>query len=82
MDKAPESLVGEMSIMDWSGHKELKWNTDQPDEVGLAKETFDKLIKEGYSAFAAKTKAEQKQSIREFDPTMEETVMVPRIIGG
>jgi hypothetical protein len=82
MDKAPESLVGEMSIMDWSGHKELKWSTDRLDEITVAKETFDKLIKEGYSAFAAKTKAEQKQSIKEFDPTMEETVMVPRIIGG
>jgi len=82
MDKAPESLVGEMSIMDRSGHKQLKWNTDKLEEIAAAKETFDSLIKEGYSAFGSKTKAETKHTIKEFDPTMEDVVMVPRTVGG
>lgn len=51
MDKAPVSLVGEMSVMDSSGHKQLKWNTDRLDEVAVAKETFDKLVGKGYSGF-------------------------------
>lgn len=82
MDKAPESLVGEMSIMDSSGHKELKWNTDNLDEIAVAKETFDNLVKKGYTAFGSKSKAEAKHSIKEFDPTMEDVVMVPRTVGG
>jgi hypothetical protein len=82
MDKAPESLLGEMSVMDSSGHKELKWSTDREDEMTMAKETFDNLIGKGYSAFASKKKMEAKHLIKEFDPTMEELVMVPRNVGG
>lgn len=82
MDKASGSLVGEMSIMDSSGHKELKWNMDKLEEIAVAKSTFDKLVKEGYSAFGAHTKSDPKQAIKEFDPTMEDVVMVPRIVGG
>lgn len=82
MDRAPESLVGEMSIMDISGHKQLKWNTDKQDETTMAKATFDSLIGQGYSAFASEKKMEAKHAIREFDPTMEEVIMVPRNVGG
>jgi hypothetical protein len=82
MDKAPESLVGEMSIMDRSGHKQMKWNTDKLEEIAAAKATFDALVKEGYTAFGSQEKAEAKHTIKEFDPTMEEVVMVPRTVGG
>ncbi|MDB5762006.1 MAG: hypothetical protein JWQ21_1001 [Herminiimonas sp.] len=82
MDKASESLVGEMSIMDRTGHKQMKWDTDKLDEITAAKETFDTLVKKGYSAFGSKTKMEPKHTIKEFDPTMEEVVMVPRTVGG
>jgi hypothetical protein len=82
MDKALASLVGEMSIMDGSGHKELKWNIDNLDEVAAAKETFDNLLEKGYSGFASKQKMGPKHAIGKFDPTMEEVVMVPRVVGG
>jgi len=82
MDKAPQSLIGEMSIMDASGHKQLKWKTGTPEEVAAAQATFDRLIERGYSAFGSKTKTEQKHAMKTFDPTMEEVVMVPRTVGG
>lgn len=82
MDKAPASLVGEMSIMDTSGHKQLKWKMDRLDEIAVARETFDALVKEGYSAFGSRSKNEAKQTVREFDPTLEDLVMVPRTVGG
>jgi hypothetical protein len=82
MDRAPKSLVGEMSVMDSSGHKELKWSTDRSDEVAVAKKTFDNLIAKGYSAFASEKKAEPKHLVKTFDPAMEEVVMVPRTVGG
>jgi hypothetical protein len=82
MDKAPKSLVGEMSIMDGSGHTQMKWNTDKLNEILAAKETFDTLVTKGYSAFGSKTKLEPKHTIKEFDPTMEELVMVPKTVGG
>jgi len=82
MDKAPESLVREMNIMDTSGHKQLTWTTDKLEEIAAAQETFDNLTAKGYTAFGSKTKAEAKHAIKEFDPTMEELVLVPRTVGG
>lgn len=82
MDKAPASLVGEMSIMDTSGHKQLKWQMDSLDEIAVAKQTFDSLTRDGYSAFGSKTRNETKQTVKEFDPTMEDLVLVPRTVGG
>jgi hypothetical protein len=82
MDKAPESLVREMNIMDASGHKQLTWTTDSLEEIAEAQETFDNLMTKGYTAFGSKVKAEAKQSIKEFDPTLEELVLVPRTVGG
>lgn len=82
MDKAPASLIGEMSIMDTSGHKQLKWKMDSVDEISVAKQTFDTLVKEGYTAFGSHAKTEAKQAVKEFDPTMEDVVMVPRTVGG
>jgi hypothetical protein len=82
MDKAPESQIGKLSIMDSTGHKELKWNTNSLDEILAAEKTFDSMVKKGYSAFAAQSRAEPKHLIRKFDPTMEETVLVPKLVGG
>ncbi|MGH8809636.1 MAG: hypothetical protein ACREX0_17320 [Noviherbaspirillum sp.] len=82
MDKAPESLIGEMNIMDTSGHKQLTWTTDKLEEIAAAQETFDTLIGKGYTAFGSKTKAEAKHAMKEFDPTMKEMVLVPRTVGG
>jgi hypothetical protein len=82
MDKASRSLIGEMSVMDSSGHKELKWNTDHPEEVAAARKTFDNLIAKGYSAFGSDKKQEPKHLMKNFNPEMEEVVMVPRTVGG
>jgi hypothetical protein len=82
MDKAHTSLIGQMNIMDRSGHKELTWDTDKLDEILVAQKTFDSFMKQGYSAFGSKNKADAKHLVREFDPTMEELVIVPKTVGG
>ena len=82
MSKARESVVGKMSIMDVTGHTELKWHTEKADELDTVKETFDRLVAQGYTAFGSEKSTEAKHVIKEFDPTMEEVVMVPRIVGG
>lgn len=82
MDKATASPIGQMNIMDRSGHKELTWDTAKLDEILVAKETFDTLMKKGYTAFGSKHKADAKHLVREFDPTLEELVVVPKTVGG
>jgi hypothetical protein len=82
MNKAPDSLIGEMSVMDASGHKQLKWDMGNSEEIAAAQATFDRLIAKGYTAFGSEKRAEAKHLTRTFDPTMEELVMVPRTVGG
>jgi hypothetical protein len=82
MDSAQKPMVGEMSIMNGSGHQQLTWNADRLDEIAAAQEAFDWLIAKGYSAFASGKKMEPKHLVSKFDPTMEEVIMVPRIFGG
>jgi len=74
--------LGRMSIMDRSGHKELTWDSARLDEILAAKETFEQLVKNGYTAFGSRQKADARRLVREFDPTLEELVIVPRTVGG
>ena len=82
MNKTPEPQVGEMSIMDYTGHSRVTWDIGEPGEVATAREVFDSLIAKGYSAFGSKEKAAPKHKLGTFDPTMEELIMVPRTVGG
>jgi hypothetical protein len=82
MNRAPTRHVGEMSVMDGTGHSTLTWTADDPDRIAAAREAFDNLIRKGYSAFGSKAKTDAKHALDRFDPTMEELVMVPRTVGG
>jgi hypothetical protein len=82
MDSAPKSPTGVMNIMDETGHRQLSWNLSNAKEIAAAQKTFDRLVHRGHTAFGAHNKADLKQAITAFDPTMEEVVMVPRIVGG
>jgi hypothetical protein len=82
MDNALESSVGAMNIMDESGHRQLYWNMSDAKEILAAQKTFDRLIKQGYAAFGSVKSSDPKHAMTTFDPTMEELVMVPRIVGG
>jgi len=82
MDTERESWTGEMSIMDASGHKELTWALDRPEQIAMAQLTFDRLIANGYTAFFSNDRTVPKSRTRIFDPTMRDVVMVPRIVGG
>jgi hypothetical protein len=82
MDSALKSSSGVMNILDDSGHRQLAWNMSNANEVAAAQKTFDRLLRQGHAAFGARNRSDPKQAIASFDPTMEELVMVPRIVGG
>lgn len=82
METLHVSSIGAMNIMDNSGHRQVHWDMSNSKEIAAAQKTFDRLVKQGYAAFGSAKSAEPKQAIAAFDPTMEEVVMVPRIVGG
>lgn len=82
MRKLSGSPGGEMRIMDASGHQCLQWHTGKPEEIAQAEALFERLILQGYVAFGSSTADEAKHVVTRFDPSMEDVVMVPRIVGG
>jgi hypothetical protein len=82
MDTALKSSSGVMNIMDDTGHRQLNWDMSNAKEIAAAQKVFDRLVRQGHAAFGATDRSAPKQAITSFDPTMEEVVMVPRIVGG
>lgn len=74
--------IGTMQIMDRSGHSSITWDPARPIEVSVARDTFDKLVKEGYSAFRVDADNEQGERITRFDPQAGKIMMVPQLRGG
>ena len=82
MRKQPGSPGGEMRIMDTSGHQCLKWHSSKPEEIAQAAALFERLTRQGYVAFGSSNVDEAKHVVTRFDPSVEDLVMVPRIVGG
>lgn len=60
------------------GDRPLNWDKGKKDEVDAARRDFDFLVREkGYHAL---TKAGDR--VREFDPSLEEVILVPQVVGG
>lgn len=71
-----------MQIMDRTGHTSITWDADKAVEVGVARDTFDKLIKEGYRAFRVEGTDNRGERITTFDPKAGKIMMVPHLVGG
>ncbi len=82
MDSALKTSSGVMNIMDETGHRQLHWDMSNAKEIAAAQKTFDRLQRQGHAAFGASHRSDPKLAITSFDPTLEEVVMVPRIVGG
>jgi len=73
--------MSELRILEKSGDMKISWNSRNDEEVAAAKETFDKRIKDGWSAFRDKF-GSKGDKIKIFDADAERIVLVPPISGG
>ncbi len=74
--------MSEMAIIGTEGDVKQMWDSENPEEVAVAKAAFDKLTKKGYKAFSVKKDGEKGKQIDEFDPDAEKIVMTPAMKGG
>lgn len=74
--------IGTMHIMDTTGHSSITWDPEKPVEVGVARDAFEKLIKEGYSAFEVEGADQRGRRVTRFDPSVGKLMMVPQLVGG
>jgi hypothetical protein len=68
-------------VMDSTGDSRHHFDPNDAQEVAKAERRFYELTKLGFTA-AARTGPGQVSQIRSFDPSAEETVFFPRLVGG
>lgn len=74
--------MSDMYIMDQTGHSTITWDPTKPVEVDVARDAFDKLIKERYQAFRVEASERQGSKMTSFDPQAGKIMMVPQLVGG
>lgn len=73
---------GMLCVIDQTGDTKIMWDHSRPDEVTNAKETFDRLRKKGYLAYAVNADGKPGVVVTEFDPRLEKLILQPPVIGG
>ena len=73
--------MSELRILGIGGDVKISWDSRNGMETALAKETFEKRIKEGWSAFREKIGI-KGDKIKIFDHDAERIILVPPISGG
>lgn len=73
----------ELATIDHTGDTKLIWDSENKDEVDNARETYNRLRKKGYVAFAVKGKNGDKgEQLKDFDPEAERIIMAPPLVAG
>ena len=73
--------MGEIRQLARVGDVKIEWNSENDKEIEVVRATFDKRIKEGWTAFREKMGI-KGDKIRIFDPDAERIILVPPISGG
>lgn len=68
-------------VMDHSGDTRHAFNADDPKALAKAEARFKELQELGFTA-AVRTASGEVSMLRSFDPTAEETLFFPRLVGG
>lgn len=74
--------MNQINIMDKTGHTRLRWNPKVPDEVKMARETFDAMYAKGHAIFRVDKDGEAGERMDKFDPKAKRMIMIPHLIGG
>lgn len=73
--------MGEIIQLARVGDVKISWDSEKDEEIAVARETFDKRIKDGWTAFREKMGI-KGDKIKIFDPEAEKIILVPPITGG
>ncbi len=68
-------------VMDHNGDTRYPFNADDAEALAKAEERFNELTGVGFTA-AVRTASGDVSKIRSFDPTADETLFFPRLVGG
>jgi hypothetical protein len=68
-------------VMDHTGDTRHSFNPDDVQAIAKAEKRFNELTRKGFTA-AVRTGSGEVSKIRSFDPSAEEILFFPRLVGG
>jgi hypothetical protein len=71
-----------MKILNDTGDERIIWTKENGKQAKKAKETFEELIKKGYTAYSVGRDGNKKNKITEFDVDAEEIILIPKTSKG
>ena len=72
-----------MAVMDpKEGDLKTIWDPDKPEEVEVARCTFEKMKKKGMTGYRVKRDGSKAEVMNDFDPEAEAVIMAPALRGG
>lgn len=78
-----------MNIMDHTGHSTVTWDPNDPQSVADARREFERLRRDGYSAFRMEATGDSvvvehqsNERMDTFDPAAGKVLMIPQRVGG
>jgi hypothetical protein len=80
-DSRREHAAASQIVMDHSGDSRHEFDLNDAEAVSKAEERFRQLTGQGYVA-AMRVRNGEARRIKAFDPTAEQTLFFPRLIGG
>jgi hypothetical protein len=69
-------------VMDYSGHSTFEFDPRNDDQVKVAMERFNDLVKNQKMMASVKTGDGERKLVREFDPAHEDVLFRPQMKGG
>lgn len=80
---ATTEAAHELRIMDrGQGDVKIEWDLTKPDEVALARKSFDAARAQGMLLYSVHAFGGKGEVMREFDPKAEQIIAAPHHVGG
>ncbi len=74
--------MGEISVLGREGDTKVIWDSENEEEVALAKKQFEDAMEKKFAAFRVKKDGTKSKKITKFDPDAERIILVPALAGG
>jgi hypothetical protein len=81
-NRVEELEGGVLVILDRTGDTRHTWNRNNPEDVSMMRDIFDRMIKKGYQAWSVSRKGDKDRRITTFDPEAEKVIFAPALVGG
>lgn len=74
--------TGVLVVLDKTGDTKHIWNRNNPEEVAVIRDLFNRMKEKGYQAWSVTRKGDKDRRITEFDPQAEKIIFSPALVGG